>query len=81
MAADSIQIRMQAERDLERKGYRFISRQKCAFCGREFEWWRTPRGKLIPLTACNLEPHWRICGRAFRNKKPSMQTAGYFRQF
>jgi len=73
--------RAQAERDLVKKGFRFVARQKCAFCKREFDWWKTPRGKLIPLTTVNLQPHWQICRRAFQNKKPASGPKPYFRRW
>jgi hypothetical protein len=72
--------RMEAEKDLHRRGFRQLTKAaKCAACKRDFEWWISPRRKLIPLNAVNLEPHWLICSKAFRNHKPPTKQEPYFR--
>lgn len=63
-------MRAKAERDLINRGFLFIQRSKCCFCKAEFEWWKTPRGMIVPFTAADLKPHWHVCKRAFRNKMP-----------
>jgi hypothetical protein len=37
---------------------------KCRGCGAALEFWRTPKGKIIPLEAGSLEPHWTNCPNA-----------------
>jgi hypothetical protein len=65
---------------LEKKGWRQVTKAApCAGCGKDFEWWRTPRRKLIPLTASNLDYHWPKCRRAFQNKRPPTYSVGYFK--
>lgn len=36
----------------------------CTACNAEIEWWRTPKGKNIPLDAGTLVPHWSTCPKA-----------------
>lgn len=36
----------------------------CRGCGAEIEFWRTPKGKIIPLDAGTLESHWATCPKA-----------------
>lgn len=49
--------------DLIAKGYTLEGRAKCKGpnCGKEIEWWRTPKGKRIPLDPGTMEPHWATC--------------------
>jgi hypothetical protein len=68
-----------AEQELIRKGFQFVLRARCCFCKKDFEWWRTPTKRLIPLTAANLEPHWWQCRRAFRNNLPPAGPRPYIR--
>ena len=37
---------------------------RCRGCGAEIEFWRTPKGKIIPLDAGTLEVHWSTCPQA-----------------
>lgn len=37
---------------------------RCQGCGAEIEFWRTPKGKLIPLDSGLLTPHWSTCPKA-----------------
>lgn len=51
------------EGDLTKAGYKFERRRRCygRTCGAEIEEWRTPGGKMIPLDAGTLEPHFATC--------------------
>jgi hypothetical protein len=71
--------RSKAERDLVDRGFRFIAKQVCAACQVEFEWWKTPGRKLIPLTSSNLQPHWKKCKPAFGNHLPPTGPEPYFK--
>lgn len=62
--------RQRKERSLILRGNRRIALMTCRFCHTECEWWLTPKGKLVPLTSIDLEPHWDICKWAFRNERP-----------
>lgn len=42
---------------------------KCTGCGAEIEFWRTPKGKQIPLDSGTLEPHWSTCPKAEHFRK------------
>lgn len=37
---------------------------RCSSCKAEIEWWRTPKGKNIPLDSGTLVPHWSTCPNA-----------------
>jgi len=49
--------------DLERKGYEYLNAGVCRgpTCGATLQWWRTPKGKVIPLDPKTREPHWTLC--------------------
>jgi len=64
----------QARNDLLRRRFRFLSRTVCCVCKNKIEWWRTSRGKVIPMTAANLVPHWDMCEEWWRNHKPATCT-------
>ncbi len=55
---------------LLKAGYKFDGKKHCRGCGREIEWWWTPKGKHIPLDPGTMEPHWATCPVAeqFRKK-------------
>ncbi len=59
--------------DLTAAGYRFEGTSRCRSrrCDREIEWWRTPKGKAIPLDPDTKEPHFSTCPDAeeFRKKE------------
>ena len=72
--------RDEAERDWIQRGYRQQTKaSKCFACLKEFEWWRTPKGKLIPLTSDDLKPHKKICPEAYGNLRPKLGPKPYFR--
>jgi len=58
------------EKDLVRKGFRFLAKTRCQVCKVEIQWWKSSKGKLIPLTGATLEPHWKTCKFAFRDRPP-----------
>ncbi len=49
--------------DLIAAGFRCDNRAKCQGknCGREIEWWVTPKGKKMPLNPDTKEPHFSTC--------------------
>lgn len=49
--------------ELEGDGYSFQNTSRCrgANCKAEIDWWKTPKGKFIPLNPDTLEPHWSTC--------------------
>jgi len=55
---------------LKEAGYTFSGVGKCQSdkCGAEIEWWKTPKGKMIPLDPGTMEPHWGTCpdAKSFR---------------
>lgn len=52
------------DNDLVAQGYEFDNKSKCRGCQADIEWWRTPKGKNIPLDAATLEVHWSTCPKA-----------------
>ncbi len=52
------------DNDLAAAGYEFDNKSKCRGCGAEIAWYRTPKGKAIPLDEGTLEPHWATCPKA-----------------
>lgn len=72
------------EQGLAEAGYVFDNSGKCRGCGAELAWYKTPKGKSIPLDEGTLVPHWSTCANAddFRTPKPktgsfSRKTDGY----
>ena len=63
------------EDELAKAGYKHENTSKCTGpnCGKDIAWYRTPRGKRIPLDEGTLEPHWTTCPDAetFKNKDRS----------
>ncbi len=59
--------------DLTTAGYRYEGTGTCKGekCGQLIQWWRTPKGKAIPLDPDTKEPHFSTCPDAeqFRKKK------------
>ena len=55
--------------ELEAAGYEFENKATCRGCSAEIEWWRTPKGKAIPLDPGTLEPHWATCKAASQFRK------------
>jgi hypothetical protein len=65
---------------LESLGYKYTGSSACRGCGAEMQWFETPRGKKMPMSAVSgteddesqkLEAHWTVCPNAkdFRKKK------------
>ena len=50
--------------EFNQAGYVYENKGKCRGCGADIEWWRTPKGKAMPLDAGTLEPHWSTCPNA-----------------
>jgi hypothetical protein len=51
------------EEELARAGYEYEGTSKCSGpnCRKDIAWYRTPKGKRIPLDEGTLEPHWSTC--------------------
>jgi len=49
------------EAELITAGYHFESVGICRGCHAKFEWWQTPKGRMMPLDIGTLEPHWATC--------------------
>jgi hypothetical protein len=64
----------QEKAQLVRRNYEFCACGECPECGAAIEWWWTSRGKLVPLTAADLQPHWKICGNAFKIPRPGQRS-------
>jgi len=54
------------EGELEQAGYEYEGTRKCSGrdCDQDIAWYRTPRGKRIPLDEGTLEVHWDNCPNA-----------------
>lgn len=52
------------EQELAVAGYEFENTGKCRGCNADIDWFRTPKGKHIPLDVGTLEPHWSNCPKA-----------------
>lgn len=69
------------ETELEAAGWRYEKPGTCSACGVPMEWWRTPQGKLAPLTAVGFSDHFQShfadCPKAeqFRKKKAKGASA------
>lgn len=58
------------ETELRAAGYEPPKKpSKCRGCGAEIEFWRSPKGKLIPLHSGTLEPHFATCPKAKEFRK------------
>lgn len=53
------------------QGYQPGKNGKCRACGAEIDWWKTPKGKSIPMDFATATPHWSTCPNAddFRRRK------------
>ena len=49
--------------DLEEAGYEPGNVSTCRGCGQKIQWWKTPKGKNIPLDV-DCKPHWATCPEA-----------------
>jgi hypothetical protein len=56
--------------DLEKLGYKYTGSSACRGCGADMQWFLTPRGKKMPLSAIpgtedddsqKLQVHWEVC--------------------
>lgn len=54
--------------ELDAQGYRFSGMGTCRACGAQIAWYKTPKGKSIPLNQ-DLEPHWATCPKAQEFRK------------
>ncbi len=52
------------EQGLAEAGYEYENSTKCKGCGADIAWFKTPRGKHIPLNEGTMEPHWSDCPNA-----------------
>ena len=57
--------------ELEATGYASDGSGECRACHAAILWYRTPKGKRMPLDRATLEPHWSTCPDAglFRKGK------------
>lgn len=59
---------------LRSAGYQFLDFGICDGCNSIVEWWRTPKGRQIPINPMHAEtsparPHWVICPEVTRYKQ------------
>lgn len=52
--------------ELKAAGYKFNGHGVCKNCGGDIEWWKTPKGKSIPMNGMErgsspAVPHWNTC--------------------
>lgn len=57
------------ETALKEAGYVFENTGRCRSCHAEIAWYRTPKGRMIPLNEGTLEPHWSTCPDAEKFRK------------
>lgn len=59
------------EAELKAAGYTFEGSSKCKKCPARILWWKTPKGKMMPLDLKTYEPHWGSCPARdeFKKKK------------
>ncbi len=56
--------------EMERAGYKFLSKSKCKGCDAAIEWWKTSRGKNLPFNPRPetehhpMKPHWATCPKS-----------------
>lgn len=50
-----------AKAELNDAGYSFSKKALCRKCQARIEFWRTPKGTLIPLNIGTVVPHWSTC--------------------
>ena len=59
-----------SEEEANLKGYSFAYRTTCLGCGEPIRFWRTPRGKFIPMNGTAFVPHWSTCALPSRFRRP-----------
>lgn len=49
--------------ELVERGYRFDGSGTCKGprCGARIDWYKTPKGRNIPMNADTATPHWETC--------------------
>ena len=57
------------EKEFIEQGYQFSGTDHCRGCKALIEWWKTPKGKWMPLDPGTLEVHWHTCPKAKDFKK------------
>jgi hypothetical protein len=58
--------------ELKAAGYVFENHANCRGCGETIEWWKTPRGKKMPMDVDqdgNCESHFSTCPNAKNFRK------------
>jgi len=53
--------------EMKQAGYVFDNDSHCRGCGAKIEWWKTQKGKNMPMDVDqdgNCEPHWSSCPKA-----------------
>jgi hypothetical protein len=53
--------------ELAGAGYRFENDGVCKGCHAKIEWWKSPRGKMLPMDVNgdgSCKPHWTTCPKA-----------------
>jgi len=58
------------EKELAEQGYEFEGTGRCSECHAEIAWYRTPKGKRIPLDEGTLVAHWGTCTNPDRFRRP-----------
>lgn len=61
--------------ELREQGYKFESDSECKSCGAAIEWWKTPRGKMMPCDHGTATPHWSTCPNADQHRTPKGNDA------
>lgn len=56
--------------ELVAAGYKHEGTADCRGCGAAIEWWRTPKGKKIPMDHGTAMPHFSTCPRAEDFRRP-----------
>lgn len=56
--------------ELRGANYSFEGDATCKACHADIEWWKTPKGKKIPMNARTAIPHWSTCPNAEDFRKP-----------
>jgi hypothetical protein len=51
---------------MEKRGFIFTGTSICYGCNQQLQWTRSPKGKVIPLTAVTLQLHTKTCHQAFQ---------------